>query len=296
MIERATTINRERLSVLVGLIVLSLSLLPLIESPATTDVGTSFLGTPLRLEFSATTFVSLLAVALTCAGVDTLMRAHPRVRRGEVSHTFQYWIIPALTVVVAAQILSNVSTLLLAICRRFYCEAQILSNVSEARIWIIGLALTAAMLWAVVAAEYATIDPDGPTAGRARLFLNALAYVLAVLLFGLVWITRARSLISATVTLLAAASLAFDLLWATRAASGRVLLLALSVGLILAQSNWAINYWRTDVFTAAVSQLLVFYALVGLANQYLIDRLNRRVLIEFAVVMLIALILLLRGR
>ena len=73
-------------------------------------------------------------------------------------------------------------------------------------------------------------------------------------------------------------------------------LLALSVGLILAQSNWAINYWRTDVFRAAVSQLLVFYALVGLANQYLIDRLNRRVLIEFAVVMLIALILLLRGR
>jgi hypothetical protein len=50
------------------------------------------------------------------------------------------------------------------------------------------------------------------------------------------------------------------------------------------------------VFTAAVSQLLVFYALVGLANQYLIDRLNRRVLIEFAVVMTIALILLLRGR
>jgi hypothetical protein len=93
-----------------------------------------------------------------------------------------------------------------------------------------------------------------------------------------------------------AAGLAFDLLWATRAAAGRVLLLALSVGLILAQSNWAINYWRTDVFTAAVSQLLVFYALVGLANQYLIDRLNRRVLIEFAAVMLIALILLLRGR
>ncbi|MBP7687376.1 MAG: hypothetical protein KA765_05700 [Thermoflexales bacterium] len=275
MIERITTINRERLSVLVGLIVLSLSLLPLIESPSTTGVGTSFLGTPLRLEFSATTFVTVLAAALTCAGTDTLMRAHPRVRRGEVGRTFQYWIIPGLTVVVAA---------------------QLLSNVTEARTWIIGLALTGGLLWAVAAAEYATIDPDGPTAGRARLLLNALAYILAVLLFGLVWNTRARSLISATVTLLIAASLAFDLLWATRAAAGRVLLLALSVGLILAQSNWAINYWRTDVFTAAVSQLLVFYALVGLANQYLIERLNRRVLIEFAVVMALALFLLLRGR
>lgn len=275
MIDRMTSINRERLSVLVALIVLSLSLLPLIESPATTGVGTSFLGTPLRLEFSATTFVSLLAAALACAGLDTLLRAHPRVRRGEVTRTFPYWIVPALAVIVAA---------------------QILGNVSEARTWIIGLAVTGALLWAVAVAEYAAIDPDGPTAGRARLFLNALAYVLAVLLFGLIWNTRARSLISATVTLLAATGLAFDLLWATRAAPGRVLLLSAAVGLVLAQSNWAINYWRTDVFTAAVSQLLVFYALVGLANQYLIARLTRRVVIEFAAVMAIALILLLRGR
>jgi hypothetical protein len=274
MIERATSINRERLSVLVALIVLNLSLLPLIESPATTGVGTSFLGTPLRLEFSATTFVSLLAAALACAGLDTLLRAHPRARRGEVTGTFAYWIVPALAVIVAA---------------------QLLSSVSEARTWIIGLAVTGAILWAAAVAEYASIDPDGPTAGRARLFLNALAYVLAVLLFGLIWNTRARSLISATVTLLVATGLAFDLLWATRAAPGRVRLLSVAVGLVLAQSNWAINYWRTDVFVAAVSQLLVFYALVGLAHQYLIGRLTRRVLIEFAAVMTLALILLLRG-
>lgn len=275
MIERATSINRERLSVLVALIVLSLSLLPLIESPATTDVGTSFLGTPLRLEFSTTTFVSLLAAALACAGLDTLLRAHPRVRRGEVTGTSPYWIVPALAVIVAA---------------------QLLSNMSEARTWIIGLAVTGALLWAAAVAEYAAIDPDGPTAGRARLFLNALAYVLAVLLFGLIWNTRARSLISATMTLLAATGLAFDRLWATRAAPGRVRLLSAAVGLVLAQSNWAINYWRTDVFTAAVSQLLVFYALVGLAHQYLIERLTRRVLIEFAAVLALALIWLLRGR
>lgn len=275
MIERTTTIDRQRLSVLVALIVLGLSLLPLIESPATTGVGTSFLGTPLRLEFSATTFVSILAAALTCAGIDALIRVHPRVRRGEVVRTFPYWIIPAATVIVAA---------------------QILSNLSEARQWVIGLALTGGLLWAVCVAEYASIDQDGPAAGRARLFLTAMTYVLAVLLFGLIWNTRARSLISATLTLIVAGSLAFDLLWATRAAAGRTLLLSIAIGLVLAQSNWAINYWRTDVFTAALSQLLAFYALVGLATQYLIDHINRRVLIEFAAVMLIALLLLLRGR
>jgi len=275
MVTRTTTINRERLSVLIGLIVLSLSLLPLIESPVTTGVGTSFLGTPLRLEFSATTFVSILAAALTCAGIDMLMRAHPRVRRGEATHTFPYWISPALTVIVAT---------------------QLLSNMSDARLWVMGLVLTGALLWVVAVAEYATIDPEGPAAGRARLFLNAMAYVLVVLLFGLIWNTRARSSISATLTFFVALSLAFDLLWASRANLSRVLLLAVGIGLVMAQCNWAINYWRSDVFTAALAQMLVFYALVGLTSQSLIDRLNRRVLIEFAVVMVVALILLLRGR
>ena len=275
MVTRTTTINRERLSVLIGLIVLSLSLLPLIESPVTTGVGTSFLGTPLRLEFSATTFVSILAAALTCAGIDMLMRAHPRVRRGEATHTFPYWISPALTVIAAT---------------------QLLSNMSDARLWVMGLVLTGALLWVVAVAEYATIDPEGPAAGRARLFLNAMAYVLVVLLFGLIWNTRARSSISATLTFFVALSLAFDLLWASRANLSRVLLLAVGIGLVMAQCNWAINYWRSDVFTAALAQMLVFYALVGLTSQSLIDRLNRRVLIEFAVVMVVALILLLRGR
>jgi hypothetical protein len=273
--DRPTTINRERLSVLVALIVLSLSLLPLIESPATTGVGTSFLGTPLRLEFSAATLISLLAAALTCAGMDALLRAHPLVRRGDVTRTFPYWIVPALTVIVAS---------------------QLLSNISDSRTWIGGLALTAALLWGVATAEYATLDPEGPAAGRARLFLNAMAYVLAVLLFGLIWNTRARSSISATLTLLVAGSLAFDLLWATRVGLSRVLILAAAVGIVLAQANWATNYWRTTVFTAASAQLLVFYALVGLATQHLLNRLNRRVLVEFAVVMLLAVILLLSGR
>ncbi|MFN8595038.1 MAG: hypothetical protein U0559_02485 [Anaerolineae bacterium] len=91
MMERTHTINRERLSVPVALIVLSLSLLPLIESPATTGVGAAVpRHTPAFSEFSATTFVMILAAALTCAGIDALIRVHPRVRRGEVTRTFPY--------------------------------------------------------------------------------------------------------------------------------------------------------------------------------------------------------------
>jgi hypothetical protein len=272
--QQTLSINRGRLSVLVALVILSFALLPLIEAPAASSVGTSFLGTPLRLDITAGTVVMLLAGVLTCAGVDQLVRDHPRVRRGEVRHTFTYLILPAATVIVAA---------------------QLLFNISDTPLWILGLIVTAAVLWLTILAEYAVVDPEGLMASRARLFLTALTYVLAVLLFGLIWNTRARSSISATLTFLVAGSLAFDLLYATGAQLSRVFMFSLSIGLVMAEGNWAINYWRSNVFIAAVAQLLAFYALIGLAGQHLLDRINRRVLIEFGVVMVIALFLLLWG-
>jgi hypothetical protein len=289
MLERLQTINRERLSVLVALILISLGLLPLIESP-TSGIGGSFFGTPLKLEFSATTVVALLAAALACAGIDTLLRAHPKVRRGEVSRTLPYWIIPALTVVVASQILTQVPALNVVVA------SHILIRITPPATWVAVLLITGLVLWLECVAEYALIDPEGPLAGRARMFLNALAYILAVLLFGLIWNSRARSLLSASLIFIVAFSLAVDLLWHSRAEGRRVVLLSIAVGIVMAQANWAINYWDSSVFVAAPAQLFIFYALVGLTSQYLIDRLNRRVLIEFAIVILIAVLLLLRGR
>jgi len=269
------SINRGRLSVLVALVILSFGLLPLIEVPSAGSVGTSFLGTPLRLDITAGTIVLLLVTILTCAGVDQLVREHPRVRRGEVTRIFPFWLIPAVAVIVAS---------------------QLLVNITDVPLWILSLVVTASILWVTILAEYATVDPDGPLAGRARLFLTAMAYLLAILLFGLIWNTRARSSISATLTLAAAGVLAFDLLYAAHPRISRVLIYATAIALVLAEANWAINYWRSNVFTAAVAQLLAFYALVGLAGQHLIDRINRRVLIEFSVVLVIALLLLLWGR
>jgi hypothetical protein len=273
--QQTLSINRGRLSVLVALIILSFALLPLIEVPAAGSVGTSFLGTPLRLEFTATTLVLLLVTVLTCAGVFQLIRDHPRVRHGEAPRILSFLILPALTVIVAAQLLVNITDVLL---------------------WIVGLGVTAAVLWLTIVAEYAVIDPDGPLTGRARLFLTAVAYVLAALLFGLIWNTRVRSSVSATLTFLAVGSLAFDLLYATGARLSRVVIFSFAIGLVLAEGNWAINYWRSNVFTAAVAQLLAFYALIGLAGQHLLHHIHRRVLIEFGVVMLVALLLLLWGQ
>src|SRR3974377_1024020 len=96
------SIDRGPLRVLVALVILSFALLPLVEAPTAGSVGTSFLGTPLRLDFTASTIVLLLVTVLTGAGVYQLVGDHPRVRRGEVRRTFAFLILPAVTVIVAA--------------------------------------------------------------------------------------------------------------------------------------------------------------------------------------------------
>jgi hypothetical protein len=131
---QSLSINRGRLSVLIALVILTFSLLPLIQTPSAGSVATSFLGTPLQFEFTGSTIVLLLVTVLTCAGVDMLVREHPFVRRGVVTRTFPYWIIPGVTVIVAA---------------------QLLSNIDSGGVWIVVLFLTAFALWGVILTEYA---------------------------------------------------------------------------------------------------------------------------------------------
>jgi len=62
--------------------------------------------------------------------------------------------------------------------------------------------------------------------------------------------------------------------------------------LILGQVTWALNYWSSlNKLTGGLLLLLIFYVLVGIAQQGLQNRLNRRVLVEFAVFAVVALLL-----
>ena len=243
--QQTLSINRGRLSVLVALVILSFALLPLIEAPAAGSVDTSFLGTPLRLDFTASTMVLVLATVLTCAGVFQLVRDHPRVRGSEVRRTFSYLILPAVTVIVAA---------------------QLLVNVTDTALWILGLIATAAVLWLTILAEYAVADPEGPLASRARLYLTALTYVLAALLFALTWNTRARSSISATLTLLAwcrssaivPTLLALSPLMVNRSSSSKLdIRISSAAALSLLNSDDTFNSCSSFVFIAWTMDLLL---------------------------------------
>jgi len=292
MVERVPNINRERLSVTIGLILLALALIPLLNTPGRT-VGASVLGSALDIPITPAGLITLLAAGLACAGVDLLVAAHPRVRSGQARPTQVYWILPALAVIAASQWLSRAPD-------EQAWLAQMLTpllgrETLAGKVWAAQLFLSGATLWIIVRAAFGTIDPDAPAAGRWRLLLNVIAYLLAFGLFAMIWETRMRSLITATLMTLAALLLSIDLLWATRAGARRVLLHSLAVALVVGECAWALNYWRASTAVAGLALVLIFYALSGVAAQHLFGKLTRRVLVEFGVVVVVAILLLVTG-
>jgi len=123
-----------------------------------------------------------------------------------------------------------------------------------------------------------------------------LAYLLAFTLFAIIYHTRTRSLVTATLTLLATTLLALDLLSAADVRFRRVLLFASIVGLVVGESTWALNYWQISAWAGGLFLLLIFYIAVNVAHQYLLQRLSLSVLVEFIIVAIVVLaIVLLRA-
>lgn len=146
----------------------------------------------------------------------------------------------------------------------------------------------------VISAEYDTVDPAGRGYLAARLGLNGWAYLVALILFALIYSAKARSLVSATGVTLVSTLLALELLRGAGRGFGQTALYALIAGLGTGEIIWAMNYWRISAVTGGLILLLGFYVATGLASQQLQGRLNRHVLIEYAAVAFIGLAVLLR--
>ena len=172
----------------------------------------------------------------------------------------------------------------------------LLASAPTLAVWVGSLVLAGVGISLVVSAEYNGISPAAPDYPLARLALNMLAYLLAFILFTIVYHTRTRSLVTATLTLLTAALMALDLLSAADVPLRRVLLFAGIVGLIVGESTWAVNYWQISAWVGGLFLLLIFYVAVNVAHQYLLGRLRVSIMAEFAVITVIVLaIILLRA-
>jgi hypothetical protein len=261
---------RDRVSVVTWLLVFGLGLSLLYNLP--TAVFTfNALGSPISISLTETSVAAAFLAVLAATGTDSIIRIHPRFTRTKRrSWNWMFWAQPMALTIISAFVLPLVPLGL------FRVLALLSSGVL--------LALSFFCL-------YATVEPGQAGFRRARFVLDALAYGSALVLFLFVYQTRTRSLLSGSLVALTAILLAVEILRTTVGKPGLVLTYSAIIGVILGQATWALNYWRLPGLTGGLLLLLNFYLLVGIAQQGLQDRLNRRVLLEFAIFAVMALIL-----
>jgi hypothetical protein len=258
----------ERVSVVVSLTLIGLALYFVLAFPTETASFTIF-GSPLTLVSPQQWLVALLLGGLAMAGADAVLRIHPALPTRQVGYLATFWMLPGLLVFLATQ------TLGLA---------------PNPVAWAMGLVLVGLLLWLTIMAEYWHGAPaDSQPQRWANVWQQFIGYTMALLFFIIIYRTRSRSAISATGIMLVSGMIALALL-RRRKHIAKTWLFAIIVGLSLGQVTWALNYWRISALTAGLFLLLIFYVLVGLAQQQLLGKLSRRALWEFGSIAMIALI------
>ncbi|RME30851.1 MAG: hypothetical protein D6793_12915 [Thermoflexia bacterium] len=269
MSEQQPRLDRERLSVLIALALLTSVLFRFVQLPQITRQF-RVLGSPLEVNLTGTWLLVLLVGGLAGMGARYILTAHPDFPDRLARPLHFSWLLPALVGGMAA-----------------YLTEQTRTNA----VWAVSLAGAMTLIGVAVAAEFATLSPAHPSYARARVALNVLAYVLAFAFFLVIYRTRARSLVTATGISGVAFLVALDLFSVAETRWVRVVLYAAVTGLLVGEATWALNYWRLDDWTASLFLLLLFYFCTGVVQQYLLERLKITVLLEFGFVMALVLIL-----
>lgn len=256
---------------LLAVLLLSNVLLRFIELPEQVW-NLQVLGSPLEIHVTSTWLLLALMVGLVCTGASLVLHDHPHLEEHSGRPIYISWILPAVLVGVSVHLLSLAPTLF---------------------VWIGGLIFISVCIGLTISAEYAAVSPDAPSYPMARLTLNVLAYLLTFILFAIIYQTRTRSLVTATLTLLTATVLALDLLSVADVPLRRMLPFAGIVGLLVGESTWALNYWQLSAWVGGLFLLLVFYVTVNVAHQHLLERLRASILVEFAIVTIVVLVIIL---
>jgi hypothetical protein len=261
---------RDRISVITWLLVFGLGLSLLYDLPTAATFTFNALGSPISIALTETSVAAVFLALLAAVGAESIVSVHPSLlTKWQRGWNWSCWALPmALTLI----------------------STFVLPLTPGGLIQVLALLVSGALLALAFFCLYATVE-RGPGFRRARFVLDALAYGSALVLFLFVYQTRTRSLLSGTLVAMTAILLAVEILRTTIGRPRLVLHYSAIIGVILGQVTWALNYWLLPGLTGGLLLLLIFYLLVGIAQQGLQDRLNQRVLLEFAVFAIVALIL-----
>ncbi len=262
-------LDRDRLSVLSGALLLGLALSRFVETPVQ-SLGTSVLGSPLSIDLSETTLMLLVMVGMAVTAVESLLRSHPLARQGTLARTYHFWIVPGLLVAGLALWLA------------------IFENIGS---WTLGLIASAIIIPLSLATEYAAVDPEKRGRAIVGWLETVLVYLTALLLYTRIYDVGARALLSGPAVLLITTMLVTRLLWYSTERPLLAVGYGLFIGLVLGLVTWLLNYSALSTATGGLVLLVLFYALAGLIQSSLAGILDRRVVFEYVGVVVLGLLL-----
>ncbi len=227
------------MGVLAASILLTYALTRLVGGPGLT-LALQLPGFYFAYSLTMATAMTLVAAGLTASGMDWLLRSHPSWEGGP---TLEHWLLPALTA---------------------FIIGVLLDILPAGPAWWIGFAASAAILIAVLVAEYVVVDPGAPFYALASAGLTALSYALFLLFVVALRIGGARLFLVVPSIFLAAALVALRTLhlrlggrWEFPWAAG--------IGLVAAQLAAGLHYWPLSSLQFGLFLLGPLYALTSLA-------------------------------
>lgn len=130
-------------------------------------------------------------------------------------------------------------------------------------------------------ARYHLDDEAGRVRRVARMTHVLLTHGVAFLLLAAVYISKVRSLLSASVVALLICLLLIQIADGERFPLERRLIYGLVGGVVLGEITWALNYWPLTGWTGGAVLLIAFYLVAGLILAQIRDGLRRRDLLEY---------------
>ncbi len=275
MQESVRWIERDRLGVLTGTLVLTLALSRLLENPTRSFFTTTIFGSPLGFTLSTTTLIQLILLGLTTSGMSSLILVHPAATTTP-QHRMMFWIVPGLAGMGLVGWLNH------------------LDGVGE---WVLALLVCLLLLPCLLTVEYNAVDPVTRRTPFLQWAQMMFVHLTAVLLFTLLYQARLRSLLSGSAVLLVTTLLATRLFWAQQDNIPQAIKQGLVVGFSMGQLMWLLNYGQLSNLQGGVSLLLAFYLLTGFIQQAVNKQLDdgrngRRILLEYGGVAIVALLIL----
>jgi hypothetical protein len=252
---------RDRISIAVWGVVFTLVVSAVISLPGQGS-AIELVNRSLELPIAASALVPVFLALLSGSGAEAVIRAHPLAQESGLRWTVRLWALPIAVTLIAAVVLPRSPSVLY---------------------WAVAMLVFAGVLSGVLASLYFSLDTEAPGYRRARAALNLTCYAIALILFLLIpasWSEIGRALTLGGV----AALLALELLRGTEGSPRSVALHALVIGVVVTQVAWALLLTGLSVLSTSLLLLLLFYLLVGLTWQTLLNRLTRRVALEFAAV------------